>query len=66
MFSEHTMVKMSESDCLLEETSFDGAAGSEGTATVFGAPGVFSTDPRSSLLLEGSRADILTREKAGL
>lgn len=59
-------MKISESDCLLEETSFDGAAGSKGTATVFGAPEGFLKDPWSSLLEERSRPDILTKEKEGL
>ena len=42
------MVKRSDSDCLLEETSFEGAAGSLSTTTAPGAPGVFEGDLASS------------------
>ena len=49
------MVKRSDSDCLLELTSLDGAAGSSATTTAPGAPGVFvSTFMSSSLIFSAS------------
>ena len=53
---QHTIVKKSDNDCLFDETSLDGAAGSSGTTTVPGAPGTFSVLPRSSSLM-GSPSD---------
>ena len=45
------MVKRSDSDCLLELTSLEGAAGSSATTTAPGAPGVFVSDFKSSSLI---------------
>ena len=45
------MVNRSDSDCLLELTSLDGAAGSSATTTAPGAPGVFVSDFKSSSLI---------------
>jgi len=44
------MVKISESDCLFEDTSLDGAAGSSATTTAPGAPGDFQSLTLFSLL----------------
>ena len=44
------MVKRSDSDCLFELTSLDGAAGSSATTTAPGAPGVLVAIVTSSIL----------------
>ena len=49
------MVKRSDSDCLLELTCLEGAAGSSATTTAPGAPGIFvSTFMSSSLIFSTS------------
>lgn len=49
------MVNKSDSDCLLELTSLEGAAGSSATTTAPGAPGVFvSIFISSSLIFSAS------------
>ena len=48
------MVNRSDSDCLLELTSLEGAAGSSATTTAPGAPGVFVSNFMSSLIFSAS------------
>ena len=45
------MVNRSDSDCLLELTSLEGAAGSSATTTAPGAPGIFVSCFKSSSLI---------------